>query len=237
MSIKNFERRYEEAKKEWNSILSIYDKTSQPILLFGPPGTGKSAFAVYLGRKRSKEVEVFNVNKFSSKPDILGHFISTPGGSTFCFNAGARAMMHGRPLVLNEIDHGGPEIMSTLHFICDHQTVAQETLPDGNGTVLKASPGYRVIATMNGDPINLPLAIRDRFQIQKNILLANPDAVDTLPDTLRQFAYCDGVTLRNLIAVQDLMDAGYGNMAECFRLVLGNASSEISEALAIAAVA
>lgn len=231
----NYARNEELAKRQWGTLEDLFGKTEDPILVFGPPGTGKSAFPVLHGRATGKAVDVFNVNKFSSKPDLLGHFINTKDGSVFCFNAGARAMSNGNCLVLNEIDHGGPEIMSTFHFICDHQTIAQETLPDGKGTVLRAKKGYRVYATMNGEPVNLPLAIRDRFQLKVNITMPNPAAVQTLPEDLRSIAYADGVTLRNLVAVDNLRKANIGNLKRCLEIVLGNKSSELSEAIALAA--
>lgn len=233
----NFVRAHARAVEKWDKIRKIYQSTELPILFYGPPGSGKTAFPVLEEGRNGRIAEVFNVNKFSSKPDILGHFISTSAGSEFCLNAGARAMIDGRVLVLNEIDHGGPEIMSTFHFICDHQTIARETLPDGKGTVLAAKRGYRVIGTMNGDPVNLPLAIRDRFQIKILVDTPNPEAVDTLPLELKTLAYVDGVTLRNLIAMNDLMKSGSFTLAESAKIVFGKVAEELAEALSISAAA
>lgn len=233
----NYESYHAEAIKQWETLAKVYQSTDDPMLVYGPPGTGKSAFPVLYARERGMKIEVFNVNKFSSKPDALGHFINTADGSVFCMNAAARAMQEGNPLVLNEIDHGGPEIMSTFHFICDHQTIAQETMPDGKGTVLKASPGYRVYATMNGDPVNLPLAIRDRFQIKLKITRPNPQAVEALPEDIRGLAYVDGFSLRNVIAIDNLRKTGHWALKEAIQLVLGKGSKELSEALALAVAA
>lgn len=235
MDSKEFGKRKKAAAEQWDTLRNLYNNNGgQPILVYGPPGTGKSAFPLFEARKTGRTVEVMNLNKFTSKPDALGHFINTPEGSVFCMNAAARAMAHGRTLVLNEVDHGGPEIVSTLHFICDDASVAQETLPDGKGTILTATHGYHVYATMNGKPENLPEAIRDRFQLKVNITTLSPEAVEKLPEYLNPISFCEGVTLRNLLAIKMLVECGW-ELPKAIKIIFGSVSGELSEALALAA--
>jgi MoxR-like ATPase len=137
----------------------MLDNPPRRILLYGPPGTGKTSFALSLDSK--SERITLTPGQF---PDaLLGKFL-LKDGSTFWQNGPAtRAALAGVPLVLDEINKAGPELDSTLQAILDDPSVCRINLD--NGEIIKPADGFRIVATMNGNPDQLAEAVLDRFDI------------------------------------------------------------------------
>lgn len=163
------------------------DKATQykpRVLLYGKPGTGKSTAAQRMGNS----VGVFNVTLTEETPaaEIRGHFIPIKGEFVWKDGPGISAVRAGARLVLNEIDHASGDVHTLLMALLDdHETLAL-TLPTGE--TITHTPGYQVIATMNGVPTDLPPALRDRFEVMIDIDQANPEAIKTLPLELQKAA-------------------------------------------------
>ena len=155
---------------------------SERVLLYGMPGTGKTYQAVKTNVPDNKEVYSTTLTVDSSASEIIGHYIPNEKG-TFDWNdgVGIRAWREGTRLVLNEIDHAGPDVTSVLHAILDDKDIARFTLPNQDKELVQPASGFNVVATMNGKPEDLPEALADRFAVKIDINEVHPEAIETLP--------------------------------------------------------
>ena len=170
----------------WNLVDGVL-KHSRRVLLLGPPGTGKTYAATRLG-KHSEDQPVYSVTMTPETPaaELRGHFI--PSGDEFKWMDGPAisAWKSGGRLVINEIDHSSPDCLSLLFAVLDDPEFAALTLP--NGETVHPTENFQVVATMNGEPDDLPPALQDRFPVTLEIDEVNPEALAALPEDLRYVA-------------------------------------------------
>lgn len=171
------------AKNENWSIIDAVIATSRRVLLFGPPGTGKTYAAAR--RNVAKDQSIYQITMTEETPaaEIRGHFL--PKGSEMVWMDGPaiRAWREGSRLVINEIDRASADSLSLLYAILDDPEFAELTLPTGE--IVRPAEGFHVVATMNGQPYELPLALQDRFPVTIEVMDVNPEAIKALPEDLR----------------------------------------------------
>jgi MoxR-like ATPase len=188
--------------------------TSERILLYGIPGTGKTYQATKVNVPQDKDVYSTTLTIDSTASEMIGHYIPNDTG-TFDWNDGVaiKAWREGTRLVINEIDHAGPDVSSVLHAILDDADIARLTLPNKKKETVTPSKGFSVIATMNGTPDMLPEALADRFGVKININSVHPDAIKSLPEQY-QSVYSERdendipVSIRAWKEFSKLVDAG-----------------------------
>jgi MoxR-like ATPase len=153
------------------------------VLLYGWRGTGKSSVA---RAACAKTPYTLTLTAEQSAASLLGHFI--PKGGEFVFHYGplSRAMKEGRPIIINEIDHASEDVSNILHFALDEGEAATLTLP--NGETITPAPGYRVFATMNGQPSDLAPAVRDRLKCVIAVNAPSQAQLDRLSKPLQAIA-------------------------------------------------
>src|SRR5207244_1607050 len=117
---------------------------------------------------------------------LRGHFI--PKGQEFIWMDGPAltAFRLGSRLVLNEIDKASGDALTFCHALLDDPGIARITLPTGETVI--PHEDFHVIATMNGEPEDLPDALRDRFAVRIHIDKLHPEAVEALPKDLHKIA-------------------------------------------------
>lgn len=172
-------------EKKMDNCWTLFNEiigNSERVLLYGMPGTGKTYQAVKTNVPDNKEVYSTTLTVDSSASEIIGHYIPNEKG-TFDWNdgVGIRAWREGTRLVLNEIDHAGPDVTSVLHAILDDKDIARFTLPNQDKELVQPASGFNVVATMNGKPEDLPEALADRFAVKIDINEVHPEAIETLP--------------------------------------------------------
>lgn len=174
----------QEATQTWE-LIKLVLQHSRRVLFYGPPGTGKTYAAVH-GGKDKRPTYTVTVTDDMSAAELRGHYI--PEGDKFTWHDGVaiKAWREGARLVINEIDRASGDIEVLLHAILDDEATAVLTLPTGE--TVRPEAGFAVIATMNGQPEDLESALRDRFPVMIEVSEPNPEAIQQLPEDLRDVA-------------------------------------------------
>ena len=119
--------------------------------------------------------------------ELRGHFIPAGEGKFEWMDGPCiTAWRNGHRLVINEINRASPEALSFLYVLLDDPKTARITLPTGE--TVTPHPDFRVVATMNGTPDELPEALADRFPVTIEVGETNPEAIKTLPEEFQELA-------------------------------------------------
>lgn len=165
---------------EWQmieAVLSVQKKVpGTRVLLYGPPGTGKTTIANTYGKPR----RVYNVYLTEETPaaELRGHFVPQGGEWLWMHGPAVRAWQEGARLVVNEVNNASGDALDFLLAILDDPGIAGIDLPTGERITPKGA--FHVVATMNGDPGDLPEALADRFATSFHVRRAHPDAIKSL---------------------------------------------------------
>lgn len=207
----------------WGAIEDTIQLTRRT-LLYGPPGTGKTHTAVHGGLREGEQVFAKTLTQEMTSHELLGTWMPMPdeenGGQRFVWHDGpaikAWRLSHTQPvrLVLNELDRAGPDIQSILYVLVDDLQTACITLPTGE--TLTPGKFFSAVATMNGEPADLPPALEDRFAVRFFVNEIHPGALAILPDYLRPLAEETAITpdparrvsIRAWLALYELLAKG-----------------------------
>lgn len=171
MSKEILSQKIAEAAKTWDDVHTVA-KYGRRVLLWGPPGTGKS----YAGIKTAKG-DVCRVYLTLDTPgaEIRGHYLpSESGGFAWHDGPATKAWKNGERLVIDEIDAASGETLTLLLAYLDDIDTAALTLPT-NETIRPAGD-FTCVATTNQKPSTLPEALLDRFDAVIEIKTPHPDA-------------------------------------------------------------
>lgn len=219
-----------------DAVLGVLSRIPYPhVLLWGPPGTGKTHAAVQVD---SDSAGVMSVTLTEETPaaELRGFYV--PRGMEFVWTDGpvVKAMRKGMRLALNELDKASGDVVSFLLSVLDDPSLASLTLPTGE--VVRPAPGFTVVATQNAEPSELLNALRDRFPIVMHITEVHPGALASLcPDVqeaARGMALAEDerrISVRTWKAfgeLRSLLDVDIATRA-CF----GARGPEITDALAV----
>ena len=174
----------------WDLAAAVIPHTPR-VLLHGPPGTGKTTYALTAGLRPGQTAVAITLTEETPGAELRGMYV--PEGRSFVWHDGPvmGAWRSAARLVINELDHGSGDVLSLLMALVDDPTTACLTLPTRE--TVRPAKGFTVIATMNGDPEGLPPALRDRFPVAIEIDTVHPDAVALLPADVRQAARATAV--------------------------------------------
>ena len=164
-------------------IDKLVKDSNRAALLYGPRGTGKTTIAQKSARLKQPIYSVTLTGE-QSAASIVGHFIQEKGQFVWHDGPAAKAWLEGGLLIINEIDHASEDVSNILHAILDDFEVAQLTLP--NNQTIKPKEGFRVIATMNGVPGDLNMAVLDRFSMILPVTMPSKEMLNSLKKDSRQ---------------------------------------------------
>lgn len=171
---------------EWACIEAVLAHADR-VILYGPPGTGKTRIANDYGTPE----RVYNIYLTEETPaaELRGHYV--PKGGEWIWQDGPAilAWRQGARLVVNEVNNASGDALDFLLAILDDPEHAGIDLPTGER--VKPAAGFQVIATMNGEPDDLPAALEDRFVISFHVQRPNPDALRALPPDVRRLAIAE----------------------------------------------
>ena len=179
--------------------------------------------------------------------DVTGCWMPTASGQfEWLDGAALRAWRgdgdRGGRLVVDEADRAAGDVLALLLAVCDSDGSARFDHP-ATGEALAPREGFTVVMTTNLEhPEELPVALRDRFPVAIEIDAPHPDAVDVLPEDLRDAARAIAtaapprrVSLRAFYAFARLRESVEPERAA--RLAFGAArGEEIADALGVDAV-
>lgn len=178
-------------------------------LLYGPPGTGKTSSAYYgaAGAILDREtVQVIECHDELMVAEARGHFIRVGDRTVWFDGPAAIAARRGHTLLIDEIDHAGSALHSAFRSWLNDPRVVKFQLPssdlatastddlkrmilDGSSVeIVKPAPGFRVVATMNGDREDLDGPLWDRFDSKWRVTEIHPGALTRLPEWMRDIA-------------------------------------------------
>jgi MoxR-like ATPase len=219
-------------------ILLLIPRPPAHVLLYGPSGVGKSCAGLTFGIHPDRPPLVLNMTEDTTAAEIRGHYGLKNG--TFEFLAGPMLIgwLRGARVVVNEIEKCGSDALAAMLGFADDVEVAVQTLPDG--TTVRPSEGFHIVATSNAPPEALEPALRDRFPIAIHVNTLHPAALASLPPELRELAANSSmiddperrVGFRSVLSFERLSHEIGREMAA--RAVFGERSGDVLAALRIA---
>lgn len=117
-----------------------------PLLLQGPPGSGKTALIEGLAQKTGNHLVKIHMGDETDARVLLGAYVATSEPGQFRWQPGVLtvAVQEGRWVLLEDVDSTGGEVQSLLAPLVEQ---GQLTIP-GRGEVIRAASGFRLFSTM-----------------------------------------------------------------------------------------
>lgn len=187
--------------QDWLDLEHAIRAGTRRVLAHGIPGTGKTHAAQQVGVEGYAHVTTISGCELRSEEDVYNVYL---GEETAAYQiVGTDAIEHGTMvwrngpgllawrahlgrLVINEIDHASGDALDALMWLCDDEGTARIVLPTGEQ--VRPTLNLQILATMNGEPEDLPEAIQDRFSTRFRITAPHPAAIAALPKELQTIA-------------------------------------------------
>ena len=229
----------------WADLESALACGLDRIVLFGPPGTGKTMAGLTMGNIHAGAHRLICSEEMTTA-DIMGNWKPNASG-TWNWNEGSVIKawegdgINGGRIVADEIDKANGDVLATLLAMFDTVESASWQNPE-TGRIVRPRNGFSVIMTTNLEQMeDLPEALKDRFPVAIRINEPHPVALATLPADLREVARrsCDAdrsrrYSLRAFQAFAKLRD-GVGN-EQAARMIFGANAPGILDAMRVEAL-
>jgi len=173
----------------WQALEDVLANGIDRVILFGPPGTGKTYAGMHMGDV-SKGSHRITCTEDMTNIDVDGAFLPASDGKSFKWYEGKalKAWKSGGRLVIDEIDKAGSDVFATLLNFLDSPESASWEHPD-SGQIHRPAQGFTAVMTTNiEDMSELPEALADRFPVRIRINQPHPNALKRLSRDLRQVA-------------------------------------------------
>lgn len=172
----------------WKDVDDVLSAGIDRLILFGPPGTGKTYAGLHYGVVQGGAHRLVCTEDMTNA-DVTGAWMPNASG-TWSWHDGAAisAWKDGGRLVVDEIDKAGGDVFATLLAMTDTIDSAKWEHPE-TGRVVTPQDGFSVVMTTNVEDMDeLPVALKDRFPVAIRIDRPHPAALDKLSLDLRPYA-------------------------------------------------
>ena len=127
-----------------------------PVLLAGPPGSGKTALAEHLAAAagRAGDVVALHMDDHVDAKALVGSYVCGRAPGEYVWRNGplAHAVERGKWLLLEDVDVAPPDVLALLEPV-----VRDGRLPvPGRSRTLRARPGFQVLATVATPAADVP---------------------------------------------------------------------------------
>lgn len=139
-------------RKDLVQEVSYCLETNTNCMLIGDAGSGKSSLIIQLAAQLNRPLRRLNLNGESDTTVLLGRdypSVDTEGNRTMVYRKGplAEAVELGYWVLLDEIDAALQPVLFCLQQVLEED--GKLVLEDGDATVLKPHPNFRIFATAN----------------------------------------------------------------------------------------
>lgn len=230
----------------WRDVVDALAAGIDRLVLFGPPGTGKTYAGLTLGDVAGGAYRLI-CNEDMTAADVTGHFMPTADGTWKWLDGSVLKAWDGNGsiggrIVADEIDRASGDVLSLLLNMFDNVESASWQHPD-SGVVHRPRPGFSVIMTTNVEDMrDLPVALKDRFPVAIRIDQPHPGALARLSPYLRAPAAAAAAadkarrfSVRSFMAFDRLRESGMDLERAAF-LIFGNHSKDILDAIRVDSV-
>ena len=230
----------------WRDVVDALAAGIDRLVLFGPPGTGKTYAGLTLGAISGGAHRLI-CNEDMTAADVTGHFMPTADGTWKWLDGSVLKAWNGNGttggrIVADEIDRASGDVLSLLLNMFDNVESASWQHPE-TGEIQRPRPGFSVIMTTNiEDMRDLPGALKDRFPVAIRIDQPHPGALERLSPYLRAPAAAAAAadkarrfSVRSFMAFDRLRESGMDLERAAF-LIFGNHSKDVLDAIRVDAV-
>jgi len=167
----------------WQKLDDSLNNGIDRVLLYGAPGTGKTFAGLTMKPTDQNAYRLICTDEMTTAT-IEGAYLPDQNGFAYREGVAVKAWREGARLVIDEINRANSDVMSLLLAFTD--TVASSSWQNPQTLqIVRPMPEFSVIMTMNGEPDDLEPALLDRFTVHIEITEPHPQALEQLPEYLR----------------------------------------------------